>query len=112
MPRTTKDAPGRVTPKGGPAKRGRPGGSGATGGSGGTGGGTAPASGRYTPPIPREFRTSSWWVPALILAFMGLGILVILLNYLGLLGGHASNWYLLIGLGLIVAGFITATRWH
>jgi hypothetical protein len=36
---------------------------------------------------------------------------VILLNYMGVLG-QASNVYLFIGLGCIVAGFITATRWH
>ncbi len=39
-------------------------------------------------------------------------VLVILLNYLSLLGGSANNAYLFVGLGLIVAGFITSTRWH
>ena len=102
MPRKTKDAPGRVTPKGGAVKR-----SPASSGSG-----SSPAStGRYTPPIPRELRSSSWWVPALIVFFFAAGILVILLNYMGVLGA-ASNVYLFIGLGCIVAGFITATRWH
>jgi hypothetical protein len=126
MPRKTKDArPGRVTPKGGPPKRraatsapaagaaavGRGGGG---GGAGGRGGGRAGAgeSGRYTAPIPRELRASPWWVPALMIAFFGIGVLVILLNYLSLLGGSASNVYLFVGLGLIVAGFITSTRWH
>jgi hypothetical protein len=102
MPRKTKDArPGRVTPKGGPPKRKV-----AT---------TAPAqnsSGRYTAPIPAEFRVSPWWVPAMMLGFFGAGVIIILLNYLSLLGGSASNVYLFIGLGLIVAGFITSTRWH
>jgi hypothetical protein len=101
MPRKTKDArPGRVTPKGGPAKRkvvaAAPG----------------PAtSGRYTAPIPREFKVSPWWVPALMITFFVGGVIVILLNYLGALG-TTSNWYLLAGLGAIVAGFITSTRWH
>ncbi|MHB1535645.1 MAG: cell division protein CrgA [Acidimicrobiales bacterium] len=105
MARRTKDAPtGRVTPKGGSglsrtprvdaAERGRP------------------ASGRYTAPIPQEYRSSGWWVPALMLTFFGLGLVCILLNYLSVLPGGASNVYLLVGLGLIVAGFITATRWH
>jgi hypothetical protein len=71
-----------------------------------------PASGRYTAPIPQEYRSSPWWVPALMLAFFGVGVLCILLNYLGVLPGGASNKYLLIGLGLIVAGFITATRYR
>ncbi len=39
-------------------------------------------------------------------------MLCILLNYLSVLPGGASNVYLLGGLGLIVAGFIVATRWH
>jgi Cell division protein CrgA len=100
MPRKTKDAPGRVTPKGGK----KPGAAGART--------TPPAStGRYTPPIPREFRESSRWVPILIIAFFGSGVLWILLNYLSVLG-TPSNWYLLGGLGLIVCGFIASTRWH
>ena len=104
MPRKTKDArPGRVTPKGGPTKRrAAPQASAAT----------TSESGRYTAPIPREFRVSPWWVPALMIFFFGAGVLVIMLNYLSLLGGSANNAYLFLGLGLIVAGFITATRWH
>jgi hypothetical protein len=48
----------------------------------------------------------------LILGFFGLGLICIVLNYLGILPGGASNVYLFIGLGLIVAGFIAATRYH
>jgi Cell division protein CrgA len=102
MPRKTKDAPGRVTPKGGATKR-----SSSSSGAGSYGA----SSGRYTPPIPRELRSSGWWVPALIVFFFAAGILVILLNYMGVLG-QASNVYLFVGLGCIVAGFITATRWR
>ena len=103
MPRKTKDAtPGRVTPKGGPPKRVRPG-AGATP--------SQPSTGRYTAPIPKEFKVSPWWVPALIIAFFACGVGMILLNYLGLLG-TTSNVYLFIGLGLIVGGFVTSTRWH
>ncbi len=102
MARKTKDArPGRVTPKGGPPKRRIA--------------GSAPdtsSSGRYTAPIPNEFKVSPWWVPALMIGFFGTGIIVILLNYLSLLGGPANNIYLFVGLGLIVAGFIASTRWH
>jgi hypothetical protein len=47
-----------------------------------------------------------------MVAFFVIGVLVILLNYLSLLGGSANNVYLFVGLGLIVAGFITSTRWH
>jgi len=111
MPRKTKDAPGRVTPKGGPVRRGA--GGRTTGGAGAAGGrGTQASSGRYTAPIPREFRSSPMWVPVLILTFFGLGLICIMLNYLGLLPGGANNWYLILGLGLIVVGFIAATRYH
>jgi LPXTG-motif cell wall-anchored protein len=44
---------------------------------------------------------------------LGAGMLMIVTNYLGILpGGEANNWYLLGGLGLITAGFITATRYR
>ena len=92
-----------MTPKGGPARRA---------GSASGRAQTPTAGGRYTAPIPREFRSSPWWVPVLILTFFGLGLLSILLNYLGLLPGGASNGYLFLGLALIVAGFIAATRYH
>jgi hypothetical protein len=102
MPRKTKDAPGRVTPKGGTSR------SRATRQADDAGA----MSGRYTAPIPKEMRVSPPWYPWMVLALFVAGILVIILNYVSLLGGHASNWYLLIGLGLIVAGFVAATRWH
>jgi hypothetical protein len=44
--------------------------------------------------------------------FLGVGVLVIVLNYVGLLPGDTKNSYLLIGLGLITAGFVTATNYH
>jgi hypothetical protein len=89
---------GRVTPKGGHKQ--------ATKVDAGV------ASGRYTPPIPREQKVSPWWVPAIMFALLGLGVAVIVLNYLGLLPGDTKNSYLLIGLGLITGGFIAATNYH
>jgi hypothetical protein len=117
MARRTKDAPGRVTPKGGrvtpkggrvTAKGGRVT---ARGGAAATSA-TQPTTGRYTAPIPDEYRSSPWWVPAIMLSLFGLGVLAIVLNYLSLLPDSPSNWYLLGGLGGIVAGFIAATRYH
>ncbi len=72
----------------------------------------ATATGRYTPPIPDEYRSSPWWIPALVLAFMGAGVIVIVLNYLTLLPASPTNWYLLGGLAGVVAGFVVATRWR
>jgi hypothetical protein len=47
-----------------------------------------------------------------MLAFFGIGVLTIVLNYLGVLPGGASNWYLLGGLGLIICGFVAATQYR
>jgi hypothetical protein len=88
-------AGGRTTPKGGPTTEGRPG-----------------ASSRYTPPIPKSQKVSPMWVPILMFGLLGLGLVVIFCDYLGILPGGTSNGYLLVGLGLILAGIITATQYH
>jgi hypothetical protein len=69
-------------------------------------------SGRYTPPIPREKKVSPRWVPALLLSLLIGGMLVILLNYLGVLPGGTKNEYLLGGLALITLGFVVATTYR
>ena len=68
-------------------------------------------TGRYTPPIPRDVKVSPIWVPILMFAFLGIGTLLILINYTGVVW-NTSNWILLGGLGLILAGIITATQYH
>ncbi|MDA8342187.1 MAG: cell division protein CrgA [Actinomycetota bacterium] len=94
-------AAGRTTAKGGPK------------GAGGIGRYTAPeVSGRYTPPVPRGVRRSPRWFGALVLALLILGVLAILLNYLTLLPGGVSAWYLVGGLVAIFAGFLLATRYR
>jgi hypothetical protein len=85
---------GRVTPKGGHVAA------------------KAPASSRYTPPIPRSKKVSPTWVPVLMFALLGLGIVVILCNYVGVLPGGTKNSYLIVGLGSILGGIITATQYH
>src|SRR5687767_5400408 len=69
-------------------------------------------SGRYTPPVPRELKVSAPWVPVLMFTLLGVGMLVIVCNYLGILPGDAQNRYLFGGLGLITAGFLVATRYR
>ena len=86
---------GRVTPKGGPQSLPRP-----------------EASSRYTPPIPREMKISPTWVPVLMFALLGIGLVVIFCNYLGVLPGGTKNSYLLVGLGSILGGIITATQYR
>ncbi len=70
------------------------------------------SSTRYTPPIPKQMKVSPPWVPALMGVFLVVGTMVIVLNYLGVLPGDTSNTYLLVGLGMILAGIVTATQWR
>jgi hypothetical protein len=69
-------------------------------------------SSRYTPPVPRYVKESPRWVPALMFGLLIAGALAIVLNYLGVTPASPSNWYLLGGLGAILAGIITATQYR
>jgi hypothetical protein len=72
-----------------------------------------PPSGRYTPPIPKSEKVSPLWVPIVMFACLGIGMAMIILNYVNVLPGpEPSNAYLMAGLGLITIGFITATKYH
>ena len=73
---------------------------------------TDTTSKRYTPPVPVEMKVSARWVPIVMFGFLGVGLAIILTNYIGWLPGATSNWYLLGGLGFILGGIITATQWH
>src|SRR5688572_19112378 len=86
---------GRVTPKGGAASTPRP-----------------DPSSRYTPPVPKEYKVSPWWVPVLMFSLLAVGLVVIFLNYLGVLPGDTKNSYLLVGLGFILGGIMTATQYR
>lgn len=76
---------GRVTPKGGQVLPGQP---------------------------PLVANDSPTWVPVLMFGFLGLGVLIIFFNYVGWVPGGTSNSVLLLGLGSILAGIITATQYH
>ena len=109
---TGRVTPKGTTPKGAPGK-GTPARGATTGAAGGSPTGrVAPASGRYTPPVVRTQKVSPRWVPALMFALLGLGVLTIILNYLGVLPGSSDNRYLLAGLAAITGGFITATQYR
>ena len=90
---------GRTTPKGGPVRVPKSSTADPT------------PSARYTPPIPRDVKISPMWVPILMFVFLGLGTLVILINYTGAIW-DTSNWVLLGGLAAILAGIVTATQYH
>jgi hypothetical protein len=65
---------------------------------------------RYTPPAPKKAPPSKLWVPVSMFTCLVLGVVVIGGNYLQLLpGGEASNNFLVIGLVLLIAGFILST---
>lgn len=68
---------------------------------------------RYTPPTPKDSKHSHLWVPVAMFTCLGLGVVVIAGNYLQVLpGGEASNNFLLIGLGLLIAGFVLSTSFR
>ncbi|MEX0767863.1 MAG: cell division protein CrgA [Microthrixaceae bacterium] len=77
----------------------------------------ASSTSRYTPPVTKQnhHRPSPKWVPALMFGAWGLGLLVIILNYMQVLPGTESGgngWYLVAGLGSILAGIMVATQYR
>jgi hypothetical protein len=100
----------------GPTKAGRPTAKGATTGSTSSrvtkAGSRAESSTRYTPPTAADLKAPSrLWVPVLMFAMLGIGALLIILNYVGALGGVNNAW-LVVGLAFILAGIITATQYR
>lgn len=77
---------GRITPKGGQA-----------------------LPGQSTPAASGESPT---WVPVLMFSLLALGVAIIFFNYVGWMPGGTSNSFLLLGLGSILGGIITATQYH
>jgi hypothetical protein len=51
------------------------------------------------------------WYGWLIVALLAAGMLIIVLNYLSVLPGSVSSWYLVSGLLVMFAGFYLATRY-
>lgn len=52
------------------------------------------------------------WYVVLMSSLMLIGVLLIVLNYLTLLPGSVSKWYLWSGLGLIGGGFLMTTNYN
>ncbi len=67
---------------------------------------------RYTPPVPKNVKSSSRWMGVLILILFALGVLIVILNYAGLLPGGVDNLWLIAAIGSIFAGLLLATRYH
>jgi hypothetical protein len=107
----TKSGPGRAQRKG--RSTGRATAKMPESGAGGVGRYTRPElSGRYTRPIPKNVRRSARWFGPSILLLMIFGVLLILLNYLTVLPGSVSVWYLVAGIVAIFIAFMMATRYR
>jgi Cell division protein CrgA len=68
-------------------------------------------SSRYTPPASKDLYESPRWVPILMMTFIGLGVLAILSRYI-VPAFNDTNMPVLVGLGLLLAGLFTATKWR
>ena len=67
-------------------------------------------SSRYTPPTPKTKKQSKLWLPFTMFTCLVLGVIVLTGNYMELLpGGEVSNNNLLIGLVLLISGFVLST---
>lgn len=65
----------------------------------------------YAPPPTRKRpKASPRWYGYLVLGLILLGVALIVWNYMR--GDAANNLWLWTGLGIIAAGFATATRWR
>jgi hypothetical protein len=70
---------------------------------------------RYQPPPRKKPKPSPKWFGGIILGAFGVGVLMIVLNYFGLMPGthgSATNLWLFSGLGAIALGFLLATQWR
>ena len=67
------------------------------------------ASSRYTPKQTRRQIVPPNWIPVIMLVLLIGGSLLIMARYLVFTG---SNWPTLIGLGMILGGLYTATKWQ
>jgi hypothetical protein len=61
---------------------------------------------------PKEEKTSPKWYAALMFSLMAIGVVVIILNYIGVFPGGTDNNYLYMGLGAIAVGFLMTLWYH
>lgn len=71
----------------------------------------AEVRGRVTKRRPVNADHSPHWYGWLLIDLLIFGMLVITLNYLQVLPGSTSPWYLVLGLGSLFSGFYLATRY-
>lgn len=66
-------------------------------------------SSRYTPPVTSQMKAPKPWIPVLMVALFLTGMVVIILRNLVFTG---NNILTLVGLGCILGGLYTATKWR
>jgi len=103
MASTAKQGPGKVQKKGGRVTPSSKGGSSSSG---------SVQNNRYTPPIDRSAKSSPRWHGFLIIGLFLLGVLIVILNYAGVLPGGVNNIWLVGAIGSIFVGLLLATRYH
>lgn len=74
--------------------------------------GVVALSGRYTPKADVSKKHSPKWLLYLLFSFLAVGVLLIVLNFLAILPGGESSWYLIGGILSLAVGFFVATRYH
>jgi hypothetical protein len=65
----------------------------------------------HTPPPAKEVKVSPTWYVATMFSLMAIGVITIILNYIGLMPGDAINW-LYMGLLAIAIGFVMTLNYH
>ena len=73
---------------------------------------SAEARGRVTNPKPVGDEHSPHWYGWLIVDLLAFGMMMITFNYLQVLPGSVSSWYLVGGLAVMFSGFYLATRYR
>jgi hypothetical protein len=68
--------------------------------------------GKVTVRRPQTEDHSPHWYGWLIVDLLAFGMMVITLNYLQVMPGSVSSWYLVLGLATMFSGFYLATRYH
>jgi hypothetical protein len=64
------------------------------------------------PPPKKKPKASPRWYGFFVLGLILVGVLVIVLNYMGAVPGGTQQHWLWIGLGVIAGGFVAATQWR
>jgi Cell division protein CrgA len=65
---------------------------------------------KQPPPKPKPKVTAPWVLPAFF-GLLGVGVVIIILNYVGV-PWETANWRLFLGLGMIAASFGVSTQIH